>query len=257
VLNGLEPHADGEIWAQTLWDLRTRIGAAAARCIVTGGLRLGPASPGFLSSRDAILQSALVVGVSQQAVWEVFAARGMGANATELANPRTDDFTVPDLPSQPAPTGSCGVPTTPPGGGNGGGGGSGGGGGGGGGVVVPSGPTADQIAAQLRSDVKPVATALRKLHIGKLRKRGSFTAKGLDALAAGRFTVQLKRGSLTIAKGSRAVGAAGRYALKAKLTAKGRRALKRAGRVKCTLVIAFQPLSGPASRRTAKVTLRR
>jgi hypothetical protein len=105
--------------------------------------------------------------------------------------------------------------------------------------------------------VTPAAKALRKLHIRTLRKRGGFTVRGLDALAPGRFTLQLKRGSLTLAKGTRPAAAAGRYSLKAKLTAKGRRALKHARRVKCTLVITFSPLSGPASRRTAKVTLKR
>lgn len=80
VQNGV--HDNGEIWSQTLWDLRERIGVTNARALVTDGLRLTPVSPTFLQARDAILQAALVRGVSQRTVWEVFAARGMGTSAT-------------------------------------------------------------------------------------------------------------------------------------------------------------------------------
>ena len=75
-------HDNGEIWSQTLWDLRERVGVFNARAIITDGLRLTPVDPTFLQARDAILQAALVRGVSQRAVWEVFAARGMGFSAT-------------------------------------------------------------------------------------------------------------------------------------------------------------------------------
>ena len=34
-----EVHADGEIWAQTLWDLRAAVGSAEARALVTTGMR--------------------------------------------------------------------------------------------------------------------------------------------------------------------------------------------------------------------------
>ena len=34
-----EIHADGEIWAQTLWDLRRAIGSAEARRVITGAMR--------------------------------------------------------------------------------------------------------------------------------------------------------------------------------------------------------------------------
>ena len=79
-----EPHSDGEIWAQTLWDLRDLVGSSTARSLVTGGLRLSPPDPTFLQARDAILAQARVIGgdplVAQVA--SVFARRGMGASAS-------------------------------------------------------------------------------------------------------------------------------------------------------------------------------
>ena len=46
---------DGEIWAETLWDLRTAVGSADARRLITDGMRLSPAEPSFLDMRNAIL----------------------------------------------------------------------------------------------------------------------------------------------------------------------------------------------------------
>ncbi len=40
IAGGAEVHADGEIWAQTLWDLRTAVGPAKARALVTTGMSL-------------------------------------------------------------------------------------------------------------------------------------------------------------------------------------------------------------------------
>ena len=52
---GPEVHADGEIWAQTLWDLRTAVGVSDSRFLVTEAMRLSPTNPSFLEMRDAIL----------------------------------------------------------------------------------------------------------------------------------------------------------------------------------------------------------
>ncbi len=84
---GPEVHADGEIWAQTLWDLRTAVGVSDSRFLVTEAMRLSPTNPSFLEMRDAIL-AANQVGVldgrtnRESQVWQVFAARGMGYFAT-------------------------------------------------------------------------------------------------------------------------------------------------------------------------------
>ena len=74
-------HGDGEIWAQTLWDLRTALGGAVTRDIVTDGMRLAPPEPSFLEMRNAILQAdgqAPHDGAHRGQIWQVFAHRGMG-----------------------------------------------------------------------------------------------------------------------------------------------------------------------------------
>jgi hypothetical protein len=84
---GPEVHADGEIWAQTLWDLRNTVGVPDARFLITEAMRLSPTNPSFLEMRDAIL-AANLVGVGngranrESEIWQVFAARGMGYFAT-------------------------------------------------------------------------------------------------------------------------------------------------------------------------------
>ena len=65
ILGFPEVHADGEIWVETLWDLRAALiaahgaadGVTRARALVTDGMRLSPAYPTFLNMRDAILQA--------------------------------------------------------------------------------------------------------------------------------------------------------------------------------------------------------
>ncbi|HEU0025466.1 MAG TPA: M36 family metallopeptidase [Thermoleophilaceae bacterium] len=116
-----EVHADGEIWAQTLWDLRralvaahgTASGVARARALITDGMRLSPAYPSFLEMRNAILQAETARGYGDRdLVWAVFAARGMGVHAAtegDSDTTPTEDFTPPGpLPPQQPP------PTTPP-----------------------------------------------------------------------------------------------------------------------------------------------
>ena len=102
-----EVHADGEIWVQTLWDLRTRMiadhgagpGIDRARALVTDGLRLAPANPSFLDMRNAILQADTNRGFGDRdRIWAVFAARGMGFRAWTTGNLDTDavqDFSLP------------------------------------------------------------------------------------------------------------------------------------------------------------------
>jgi hypothetical protein len=110
IAGGAEEHADGEIWGETLWDLRTAlvateegqsVGSDVAQAIVTGGLRLAPPEPSFLDMRDAILQSdvALFGGAHMATLWTVFAARGMGIDATTTGGDDTapkEGFKVPD-----------------------------------------------------------------------------------------------------------------------------------------------------------------
>jgi extracellular elastinolytic metalloproteinase len=109
---GPEVHADGEIWAQTLWDLRTAVGVGDSRFLITEGMRLSPRNPSFLDMRNAILQ-ANEVGVldgradRKNAIWQAFATRGMGYfAASEDGNDTSpvESFALP--PSPAAGTGS-------------------------------------------------------------------------------------------------------------------------------------------------------
>jgi len=112
---GPEVHADGEIWAQTLWDLRTAVIAAKvaaggdeaaglrdARALVTEGMRDSVPYPSFLDMRDQILvaDQDLFGGAYHALLWEVFAKRGMGVYA--------DTVTAYD----PAPKASFALPPT-------------------------------------------------------------------------------------------------------------------------------------------------
>ena len=103
---GPEVHADGEIWAQTLWSLRGAVGVGDARFLVTEGMRLSPRNPSFLDMRNAILQ-ANQVGVlggrtdHEATIWAVFAGRGMGFfAATEDADDTSpiESFALPPDP---------------------------------------------------------------------------------------------------------------------------------------------------------------
>ncbi len=74
-----EVHADGEIWGQTLWDLRSKIGVHTTERLVTRAMELSPDNPSFLDMRNAILQADLISGSrNRDRIWQVFAKRGMG-----------------------------------------------------------------------------------------------------------------------------------------------------------------------------------
>jgi extracellular elastinolytic metalloproteinase len=114
VLGVPEVHADGEIWAQTLWDLRTKligagpedVGSDLAEEIITEGLRLSPPQPSFLDARNAILAAVNDIAPARRGeVWDVFAHRGMGfyagaADSSDLTP--IEDF---HTPPPPGPTG--------------------------------------------------------------------------------------------------------------------------------------------------------
>ncbi len=104
---GPEVHADGEIWAQTLWALRQAVGVGDTRFLVTEAMRLSPRNPSFLDMRNAILQ-ANQVGIlggradREATIWQVFAGRGMGFfAATEDADDTApiESFALPPDPA--------------------------------------------------------------------------------------------------------------------------------------------------------------
>jgi extracellular elastinolytic metalloproteinase len=95
-----EVHSDGEIWAQTLWDLRHKLGSKTAESLVTRAMSIAADNPSFLDMRNAILLADLATtgGNHQDAVWSVFAKRGMGYFAGSLGGNDTTpgaDFSLP------------------------------------------------------------------------------------------------------------------------------------------------------------------
>ncbi|HEX7248432.1 MAG TPA: M36 family metallopeptidase [Actinomycetota bacterium] len=110
ILGGPEVHADGEIWAQTLWELRDALGSNATEELVTRGMELSPPSPSFLDMRNAIVQADLVAngGANAGVIWSVFAGRGMGFFASSVGgsdvHPVEDFALPPDCASDPCGT---------------------------------------------------------------------------------------------------------------------------------------------------------
>jgi Zn-dependent metalloprotease len=96
---GFEVHRDGEVWAATLWDLRTQLGAAVCDRLVLEGMKFTPCSPSFLNARDGILQADQSIngGANRCAIWTVFARHGMGVSAT--GNNGTTHNAATDVPA--------------------------------------------------------------------------------------------------------------------------------------------------------------
>ncbi|HEU4479735.1 MAG TPA: M36 family metallopeptidase [Pyrinomonadaceae bacterium] len=125
---GCQVHRDGEVWAATLWDLRTQLGATITDNIVLNGMKFTPIRPSFLNARDGILQAdqSLNGGANRCAIWTVFARHGMGVSAvgndgtthTAATNIPTDcggtcSYSInPTSSSQPAGGGSGSVSVT-------------------------------------------------------------------------------------------------------------------------------------------------
>jgi hypothetical protein len=106
-----EVHASGEIWAQTLWDLRNRLGHDVTGMLVTRAMELSPADPSFLDMRNAILQADLAAygGDHRRAIWRTFATRGMGFFAGTFDS--SDPFPAEDFSMPPSPTAPRGILT--------------------------------------------------------------------------------------------------------------------------------------------------
>ena len=106
---GAEVHASGEIWGQTLWDIRETLGSTLAESLVTRGMELSVNDPSFLDMRNAILLAdrAHYQGRHVAALWRIFAQRGMGwfAGSVDAGDAfPVEDFNVPPAPSLPRGT---------------------------------------------------------------------------------------------------------------------------------------------------------
>jgi hypothetical protein len=113
-------HAIGEVWATVLWDLTWAFidqdgfdpdvyngtgGNNKVMQLVIDGLKLQGCNPGFVSGRDAILQADELAngGANRCLIWNTFAARGLGVNASQgspfSSTDQTEDFDIPSGPN--------------------------------------------------------------------------------------------------------------------------------------------------------------
>jgi subtilisin-like proprotein convertase family protein len=88
-----EVHNAGEIWALTLWEVRSRIIAANGGSVPTGNqimlqlvtdaMKLTPISPSYIDARDAIIDADCATNscANEQSIWDGFADRGLGYGA--------------------------------------------------------------------------------------------------------------------------------------------------------------------------------
>jgi uncharacterized repeat protein (TIGR01451 family) len=92
----LEVHNVGEIWALTLWEVRSRIiadpagangdvptGNATTLQLVTDALKMTPLNPSFTDARDALIAADCVTNAcaNEKSIWGGFADRGLGYKA--------------------------------------------------------------------------------------------------------------------------------------------------------------------------------
>lgn len=93
---GMEVHNAGEIWAETLWEVRSRViadpagangdvptGSNTTLQIVTDGLKMTPIDPTFVDARDALLNADCATNAcaNEDSIWGGFADRGFGYGA--------------------------------------------------------------------------------------------------------------------------------------------------------------------------------
>jgi hypothetical protein len=110
-----DPAADGEIWAQTLWELRQRLttkyGAAAgvvrAETYVTRAMELLGPNPSMLDARTALIRAEVAATATggpfagsddTDVLWTAFANRGMGYSATTTGPADTAPVAAFDKP---------------------------------------------------------------------------------------------------------------------------------------------------------------
>ena len=82
--NLTDVHDVGELWAATLWDIRSVLGRAETETLIVAAAKLTPCVPSMLNGRDAILEADTTIhaGANRCALWTAFAGRGMGTGAS-------------------------------------------------------------------------------------------------------------------------------------------------------------------------------
>ena len=124
-VTGSSVHSDGEIYAATMWDLRGAWLSAGYTMdelfdVVVGGMNFTPSGPAYEDMRDGLL-AASDTQDKDCLIWDAFAARGIGVNASGSVSGGgggpfgggggvniTEDFTVPSVCS-----GGCVVTESP------------------------------------------------------------------------------------------------------------------------------------------------
>ncbi|MDQ0476305.1 T9SS-dependent M36 family metallopeptidase [Chryseobacterium sp. MDT2-18] len=111
-------HSIGFVWATMLWDLHWKYvekygyssdvmanktnGSTRVLQLVVDGLKLQPCSPTFIDGRNAILKAELATtgGADKCMIWETFAKRGLGVNASAGSKlsimDQVEDYDVPE-----------------------------------------------------------------------------------------------------------------------------------------------------------------
>lgn len=114
--DGEQPHATGYLWALMLWEMHWNLvnkygfnpdnksdtgGNNIALRLVIHGMKIGPANPGFVDGRNAILEADKVLynGENLCQIWSGFAKRGLGYSADQGSSAsRTDGTEAFDMP---------------------------------------------------------------------------------------------------------------------------------------------------------------
>ena len=104
-----EVHSSGEVWSQTLWDIRERLGRRVADNLITRGMELSANDPTMLDMRNAIITADKVVYDSAHSalLWRLFSHRGMGwyAGAVDGGDSQpAESFKRPPAPDLPRGT---------------------------------------------------------------------------------------------------------------------------------------------------------
>lgn len=110
------PHGVGSVWATMLWDLTWAYvnkygfnsniftgngGNNKVLRLVLDAMKIQPCNPTFVEGRNALIAAdqATTGGADYCMIWSVFAARGLGVNASsglnDSASDQTEDFTTP------------------------------------------------------------------------------------------------------------------------------------------------------------------
>ncbi|HEY7050336.1 MAG TPA: M36 family metallopeptidase [Jatrophihabitantaceae bacterium] len=106
---GGDVHKDGEIWAETLWDVRDALGSKLSESLVTRAMELSPTFPSMLDMRNSIIEADMAIngGKHVAKLWKIFANRGMGFFAGSVSGDDrhpVESFSLPPAPGTPRAT---------------------------------------------------------------------------------------------------------------------------------------------------------